>query len=499
MFCVYAPWITNYTNRKNIVISVVLNEESAYNELTSYEGGVLPMAYQTVYPYTNEVLKSYNNATDAELEEVLTTSAALYHQWRQEPAATRKPILHKIAAALREHKAELAKIMTQDMGKLIGESEGEVDLCADIADYYADQAENFLKPVPLETAAGKAYYVKQATGVLVAVEPWNFPLYQIVRVFAPNFMVGNPMILKDASICPTSAKAFADLVLEAGAPSGSLTNMFISYDQVEKAIADPRVSGVALTGSERGGSSVAAAAGKYLKKSTMELGGNDAFVILDDADWDLVKEITPQARLYNAGQVCTSSKRFIVLEQDYDKFIAILKEAFAAAKPGDPLDPATTLAPLSSAKAKVKVQAQIDQAIAGGATLVYGNEPIDLPGQFIQPTILTDIKKDNPAYNTEIFGPVAQVYKVANEAEAIALANDSSYGLGSSVISSNPEHAEKVAEQIEAGMTFVNAYWMSLPELPFGGVKNSGYGRELSALGFNAFVNEHLVINAAEK
>ena len=452
------------------------------------------MAYKTINPYTNEVEKEFPNATDEELEAVLAKAHQLYLDWRNdsESLEDRKAILHRVADILRERRTEYATIMSHDMGKLIGEAEGEVDLCADICDYYADKADEFLKPRTLETDAGKAYYIKQSTGVLVAVEPWNFPFYQIARVFAPNFIIGNPMILKDASNCPASAQAFADAVLEAGAPEGSLNNMFISYDQVAKAIADKRVSGVCLTGSERGGMSVAAEAGKNLKKTTMELGGNDAFIILDDADWELVREVAPQARLYNAGQVCTSSKRFIVMADKYDEFLDVLKDAFSAVRMGDPTDRTTTLAPLNSKSAKEKLEKQVELAVENGAKVYYGNEKVDLPGQFFMPTILTDITPDNPIFNQEMFGPVASVYKVNSEEEAIALANNSSYGLGNTVFG-EPEHAARVAAKIETGMSWINSDWASLPELPFGGVKNSGYGRELSELGFNAFVNEHLV------
>ena len=452
------------------------------------------MAYKTINPYTNEVEKEFPNATDEELEAVLAKAHQLYLDWRNdsESLEDRKAILHRVADILRERRTEYATIMSHDMGKLIGEAEGEVDLCADICDYYADKADEFLKPRTLETDAGKAYYIKQSTGVLVAVEPWNFPFYQIARVFAPNFIIGNPMILKDASNCPASAQAFADAVLEAGAPEGSLNNMFISYDQVAKAIADKRVSGVCLTGSERGGMSVAAEAGKNLKKTTMELGGNDAFIILDDADWELVREVAPQARLYNAGQVCTSSKRFIVMADKYDEFLEVLKDAFSAVHMGDPTDRTRTLAPLNSKSAKEKLEKQVELAVENGAKVYYGNEKVDLPGQFFMPTILTDITPDNPIFNQEMFGPVASVYKVNSEEEAIALANNSSYGLGNTVFG-EPEHAARVAAKIETGMSWINSGWASLPELPFGGVKNSGYGRELSELGFNAFVNEHLV------
>ncbi|MCI1984951.1 MAG: NAD-dependent succinate-semialdehyde dehydrogenase [Lactobacillus sp.] len=454
------------------------------------------MAYKTINPYTNETLKTYPNATDAELESALATGHALYQTWRNETPASRQPVLHKVAELMRAEKTPLAETITKEMGKLIGEAEAEVDLCADIADYFAEHGADFLAPTDLPTDAGKAYYVKQAVGVLVMVEPWNFPYYQIMRVFAPNYIVGNPMILKHASNTPSCAAAFADLVSRAGAPAGSLTNLFISYDQVSKAIADPRVAGVALTGSERGGAAVAQEAGANLKKSTMELGGNDAFVILDDADWDLVKSLAVDARLFNAGQVCSASKRFIVAADKYDEFVAFMTQEFAKVKPGDPLDRNTTLAPLSSASAKTKLQKQVDAAVAAGATVAYGNEPVDLPGQFFPATILTNITKDNPAYNEEMFGPVAAIYKADTEADAIALANDSSYGLGSTVFSKDPQHADAVARQIEAGMTTINRAWITAPELPFGGVKNSGYGRELYQLGLDAFVNEHLILNA---
>lgn len=452
------------------------------------------MAYETKYPFTNEVLKSYDNISDETIEDILATSHALYKKWRQQDTlANRKEQLHKIAEILRRDVDKYAEIMTKDMGKLFIEAKGEIELCADIADYYVDNADDFLTPRHLETDTGDAYYLRQSTGVILAVEPWNFPFYQIMRVFAPNFIVGNPMVLKHASICPGSAQAFEDLVKEAGAEDGSFTNLFVSYGQVANIIADPRITGVCLTGSERGGASIAEEAGKNLKKTTLELGGNDAFIILDEANLEELKSLLPDVRLYNAGQVCTSSKRFIVTEKNYDAFLDILLESFKGAKWGDPMDPETTLAPLSSAGAKEDVLAQIKLAVDNGAKVLYGNEPIDHPGNFVMQTILTDITKDNPIFNQEIFGPVASVYKVATEEEAIELANDSSYGLGGTVFGTDIDRVHEVAAQIETGMSFINSGWASLPELPFGGIKNSGYGRELSELGFTTFVNEHLV------
>lgn len=452
------------------------------------------MAYKTIYPYNNKVLKEYENASDKDLEQALSAGHQVYQQWRTEDPRSRGVVLQKVADLMKQKRTDLAQAMTYDMGKLLTESLGEVDLCIWIAEYYAEHGSYLLQPEPLDTKKGHGYYLKQATGVLVAVEPWNFPLYQVMRVFAPNYMVGNPIILKSASICPTSVQMFADLVQDAGAPKGAFTNLFIDYDQVARAIEDPRVAGVCLTGSERAGASVAQSAGKALKKSTLELGGNDAFIILADADWDELKQVVPQARLYNAGQVCTSSKRFIVMDSMYDQFLELLQTAFSQVKMGDPMDEATTLAPLSSKEAKEKLQSQVDAAIAGGAQVYYGNQPVDLPGQFFQPTILTDIAHDNPIFDQELFGPVASVYRVHDEAEAIALANDSSYGLGGTVFSSDLEHAKKVAAQVETGMSFINAGWSSTPDMPFGGIKNSGYGRELSALGIESFINYHLVL-----
>lgn len=455
------------------------------------------MAYKTTNPYTNEVEKEYAQSSPQEVEQALAAGHKLYQQWRSGAGlAERKAVITKLGQLLRERRTALAEIMTRDMGKLIGEAEGEVDLCASFCDYYVQKADEFLAPEPVYTPAGNAYVLKQASGIIMAVEPWNFPFYQIARVFIPNFLVGNPMILKDASNCPTSAQAFADLVAEAGAPTGSLTNLFVDYDQVGAIIADQRVQGVCLTGSERGGKAVATEAAKNLKKNTMELGGNDAFLVLPDADIDKLAKIIPAARLYNAGQVCTSSKRFIVPDNLYDEFLSRAKEAFANVKMGDPLDRTTTLAPMNSQRAKEKLQKQVDPAIENGAHVYYGNQPVDLPGQFFMPTILTDISKDNPVFDQELFGPVMVVYKYHDLDEAIALANDSSFGLGNTVFGEDVQKARQVAAKIEAGMTWINAGWASLPELPFGGIKHSGYGRELAKQGMLSFVNEHLVYEA---
>lgn len=458
------------------------------------------VAYRTVNPYTNEVEHEYQNNTAADIEAALSKGHQLYLRWRNGgELAERKEIITRLGQLLRQNKTKYAEIMTRDMGKLIGEAEGEVELCASFCDYYVKRADEFLAPRPIFTESGNAYVLRQASGILMAVEPWNFPFYQIARVFIPNFLVGNPMILKDASNCPTSAQAFADLVTEAGAPAGSLTNLFISYDQVGKIIADPRVQGVCLTGSERGGQAVAKEAAANLKKNTMELGGNDAFLVLPDADIDKLSKVIFSARLYNAGQVCTSSKRFILPDNLYDEFLKRAKQVFSSVKMGDPLDRQTTLAPMNSKRAKDKLQKQVNTAIEHGAKVYYGNQPVDLDGQFFMPTILTDITPDNPIFDQEMFGPVMAVYKYSNLEDGIALANNSSYGLGSTVFGEDIAQARRVAAQIEAGMTWINSGWASLPELPFGGVKHSGYGRELANLGFGEFINEHLVYQPLEK
>lgn len=454
--------------------------------------------YQSINPYNNTEFASYKNPTASQIDDALNLTHMLYKKWRHEDPATRAEILGEIAHSLEENKDELAKLMTLEMGKLLKEAEEEVDICIEICNYYAKNGSDFLKKQPLETNLGNAYYIKQATGVILACEPWNFPLYQVIRVFAPNFIVGNPIILKHAHNVPGSAALIEKIIKRSKAPEGSLINLYLSYDQLADVIKDPRIQGVALTGSERGGISVAEEAGKNLKKSTMELGGNDAFIVLDDADPTILRNVLQDARTYNAGQVCTSSKRIIVTKSRYDEVLKMLKDVFSNLKPGDPLEKTTTLAPLNSVKAKKKLQKQVDEAIDGGAQVYYQFPEINSNGAFFSPIILTDIGKDNPVFNQELFGPVAEVFCVEDENEAIELANNSSYGLGSSVISKDIEHAQDVAAQIETGMTVINGRWITAGELPFGGVKRSGYGRELSELGMMAFVNEHLVIDVTK-
>jgi succinate-semialdehyde dehydrogenase/glutarate-semialdehyde dehydrogenase len=453
------------------------------------------MAYQTVTPANNKLIKEYSSHTDADVEAALSTADALYHSdWSKGSIDKRLAVLHKLADLIDSRTEELAKIASVEMGKLIAQSRGEVKLCAQIARYYADNAKQFLAPVKYPSEMGEAWVEHHPIGVVMAVEPWNFPYYQLMRVLAPNLAAGNPVLAKHASIVPHCAETFAHLVREAGAPDGAWTNLFISSDQVANIIADDRVQGAALTGSEKAGSIVAAQAAKHIKKSTLELGGNDVFVVLDDADLEKAVKIGVNARLANAGQVCTAAKRFIVHEKVAEQFLTKYTEAFRAITIGDPLDENTRLGPLSSKDALETLTKQVDEAVKNGATLHYGGKPVQREGSFFEPTILTNITRDNPAYFEEFFGPVAQVYVVKNDDEAVKLANDSHYGLGGAVFSKDIDRAKKMASRIETGMVWINWLTDTAPELPFGGVKRSGYGRELSDLGIKEFVNQKLVV-----
>lgn len=453
------------------------------------------MAYKTVNPANNKLIKEYPSHTDADVEAALSTADALYHSdWSKGSIDKRLAVLYKLADLIDSRSEELAKIASEEMGKLIAQSRGEVKLCAQIARYYADNAKQFLAPVKYPSEMGEAWVEHHPIGVVMAVEPWNFPYYQLMRVLAPNLAAGNPVIAKHASIVPHCAEAFAHLVREAGAPDGAWTNLFISSDQVANIIADDRVQGAALTGSEKAGSAVAAQAAKHIKKSTLELGGNDVFVVLDDADLEKAVKIGVNARLANAGQVCTAAKRFIVHEKVAEQFLTKYTEAFRNIKIGDPLDESTRLGPLSSKEALETLTKQVDEAVKNGATLHFGGKPVQREGSFFEPTILTNITRDNPAYFEEFFGPVAQIYVVKNDDESVKLANDSHYGLGGAVFSKDIDRAKKMASKIETGMVWINWLTDTAAELPFGGVKRSGYGRELSDLGIKEFVNQKLVV-----
>ena len=452
------------------------------------------MAYQSINPYNAEVLQSFKEVSAAELEEKLAVASRCFSDvWAKKTYADRAKVLVRAAAIMRERPEEFAKLITLEMGKLLAQSMGEVALSAAILDYYAQNAEAFLAPEKLTTAKGEASVESSPVGVLFGVEPWNYPYYQIARFAAPNLMAGNVVMVKHASSVPQCALAFEKLMLDAGAPEGAYTNLFISKDQVAKVIDDKRIRGVALTGSEAAGAVVAARAGQNLKKTTMELGGSDAFIVLEDADLDKAVKCAISGRMGNSGQACTASKRFIVVEALADQFLDKFQTAMQNFKHGDPLDKQTTLAPLSSSGALDKLLEQVDKAVEQGAKIVMGGKRIDHAGAFMQPTILTNISPQNPAYHEEFFGPVALFFRVADEDAAVALANDSPFGLGGSVFTHDIARAKRVASRMDTGMVFINAPASSSPELPFGGVKNSGYGRELSSAGIQEFVNKKLV------
>lgn len=457
------------------------------------------MPYQTINPANNKLIKSWPDHSDSQIEQALATANALYHSdWSKGDIQPRLQVLKKLADLIDSRVDELAEAASIEMGKLIEQSRGEVQLCAQIARYYAENAGRFLAPTPYPSELGEAWVENHPIGVLVAVEPWNFPFYQLMRVLAPNLAAGNPVLAKHAQNVPHCAVLFDSLVTEAGAPAGAWTNIFASNDQVATLIADDRVQGAALTGSERAGSTVAQQAGKYLKKTTLELGGNDVFVVLDDSDLDKAVKAGVGARLSNCGQVCTAAKRFLVHEKVADRFLEKMTEAFKAVKIGDPLDTSTTLGPLSSAEARDRLHKQVQQAKEKGAKVLLGGAPVAGEGCFYQPTILTGITRDNPAYFEEFFGPVAQIYVVKNDDDVVKLANDSHYGLGGSVFTKDISRGKALASRIETGMVYINSSTNTAPELPFGGVKRSGYGRELSDLGIKEFVNQKLVVVSKE-
>ncbi|MCI1832026.1 MAG: NAD-dependent succinate-semialdehyde dehydrogenase [Bifidobacterium sp.] len=454
------------------------------------------MAYKTVNPYTGELIKTFPTATDSEVKDAIAAADTAFQGWKETSFTRRAEILANVSRILRERHTEFAKILTLEMGKLLTEAEGEVELSAKIVDYYVEHGEEELKPRELESKAyapGHAKLVYQPLGVLYMVEPWNFPYYQIVRVAAPQLMAGNTLILKHASNVPQCAQAFEKLFLEAGLPEHVFTNIFASHDQNELILSDPRVKGVALTGSEGAGAAVASAAGKYLKKSTLELGGSDAFIVLEDADVDKAAQWAVFGRHWNGGQVCVSSKRLIVVDSVYDEFVKKYHEGVEKLKAGDPMDPSTTLAPLSTQSAVDTLGRQVDEAIAAGAHAEKVGPEVPSKGAFFQPTILTGITPENPAYTTEMFGPVTELYRVADEAEAIRVANGTPFGLGGSVFTSDHERAWRVSEKIATGMMFINHPTGVQADVPFGGINRSGYGHELIDLGIHEFVNIKLI------
>lgn len=449
--------------------------------------------FATVNPYTGETEKEFPFLPRAEVAGVVDRAHGAYLQWRERTVADRAAVVGKAADLMVERSDEFAALITREMGKRIQEAAGEVQLAASILRYYADNAEKFLAPRTIEVMKGEAVVLNEPVGVLLAIEPWNYPLYQVVRVVAPNLPLGNAVLLKHSELNPQTALALERLFHDAGVPEGVYTNVFLALDDVEQVIAHPAVQGVTLTGSERAGSAVASLAGKYLKKSVLELGGSDPFVVLDTPDLAKTVRAATMGRMANTGQACIAAKRIIVLESVYDDVVAGLQQAFGGFTPGDPADPATTLGPLSTEAAAAELAAQIQDAVDKGATVLAGGGRPEHAGAFVDATLLADVTPGMRAYSEELFGPAAVVYRAADEDDAVRLANDTTYGLSAVVYSGDTERARQVADRLESGMVWINQPSGSSPELPFGGVKRSGYGRELSELGMFEFANRRLV------
>jgi len=451
------------------------------------------MTYQSLNPATGKLLKKFEELTDKELDAKISAAEACFETWRHKTYAERAKIVNKAAKLLHEQADRFAHVMTLEMGKRIAEAKGEVEFSSQILTYYAKNAERFLADVPLHPSHGEGHMESSPIGVIFCVEPWNFPYYQLARVAGPHLMAGNTVIVKHAGCVPQCAIEFEKLWQDAGAPPGLYTNLLISHKQSDKLIDDRRVKGVALTGSVAAGRIIAAGAGKNLKPSSMELGGSDAFIVLEDADMAHTIKWAVWGRMYNCGQTCCAAKRFIVVDAVADKFLAQFKKALSELKAGDPMDETTTLGPLSTEAALVQLMAQVESAVAHGAKIELGGNRIDRPGAFMEPTILTNVQPDNPAFRDEFFGPVAMFFRVKDEAAAIALANDSDFGLGGSVFTKDLARGKRVASQVDTGMMFINNISWSDADLPFGGIKDTGYGRELGDMGIQEFVNKKLV------
>ncbi|EKQ6357996.1 NAD-dependent succinate-semialdehyde dehydrogenase [Pseudomonas aeruginosa] len=455
------------------------------------------MAYRTLNPYTEETIESFVEHTDPEVEAALAKANALYQSdWSRGDITTRLSVLEKLSTLLTDNRDKLARTMATEMGKPISQGQKEIDLCASITHYYATNARALLQHQPAPSDVGEGWIEFHPIGVLLAVEPWNFPIYQLVRVVAPALAIGNPVMYKHAGIVPRCAALFAELVLQAGAPVGAVTNLYVSAKKVAELLGDPRIQGVALTGSEGAGSKVASRASEMLKKSTLELGGSDVFVVLDDADIAKAVQSGVAARIANAGQVCIGAKRFIVQRDVADQFIEGFVAGMKSVPMGDPLEQDTQLGPLASPEALADLRQQVAEAVSNGARVLTGGKRADRSGLFYEPTVLAGITKDNPAFYQEFFGPVAQVFIVENDDAVVALANDSLFGLGGSIYSTNIDRARRLASRIDTGMVFINTPTTSRPGLPFGGIKRSGYGRELGDSGLKEFANRKLVVVA---
>jgi len=453
-------------------------------------------SYAVVNPATGETIREFPEISDDALRAAIGRADDAYRSWSSSTSvAERAALIRKVGELHHERRQQLAEIIVREMGKPVEQALMEVDFAGEIYGYYADSAEALMADEPIELLDGEGTAVvrRSSFGTLLGIMPWNFPYYQVARFAGPNLVIGNPILLKHAPQCPESAAAMAQTFSDAGFPAGAYENVYATNEQVEWAIADPRVHGVSVTGSERAGAAVAEIAGRNLKKVVLELGGSDPFILLGTDDLDATVEAAAEARLDNAGQSCNAAKRFIVVDDLYDEFLEKFSATLGAAKAGDPTAEDTELGPLSSETAADRLEDQVKRAVAAGAEVVVGG---NRDGNYFEPTILTGIAPGEDASQEEFFGPVAQVYRVGSEEEAVDLANQTPFGLGSYVMTNDREQGERVADRIEAGMVYVNLVGADSPELPFGGFKRSGFGRELGRYGADEFVNKKLIRSA---
>ena len=449
--------------------------------------------YSVVNPATGETVKEYPQISDEDLSAAIAAATEAHRNWAVKTSVSERAALVKKVAELHSERREtLAEIIVREMGKPMEQALGEVDFCVDIYSYYADNAEEFLadEPIKLLAGDGTALVRKTSVGPLLGIMPWNFPYYQVARFAGPNLVIGNTILLKPAHQCPESAEAIQTVMADAGFPDGAYQTILASNEQIAEVIADPRVQGVSLTGSERAGAAVAEIAGRNLKKVVLELGGSDPFVLLGAEDLDEAVDAAVAGRLDNTGQSCNAAKRFIVGDEIYDEFLEKFTAKMAATEPGDPASEDAEMGPLSSASAAETLQDQLDRAVAQGAEIAAGGNRKD---NYFSSTVLVGVTPENDAYREEFFGPVASVFRVGSEEEAIELANDTPFGLGSYVFSDDPEQALRVADGLATGMVYVNGVGLDGAELPFGGVKRSGFGRELGRYGIEEFVNKKLI------
>ncbi|MCX2963390.1 NAD-dependent succinate-semialdehyde dehydrogenase [Gordonia aquimaris] len=450
--------------------------------------------YRVQNPATGEVLEAFDTAGDADIADAIERADDVYREWRMRSVHDRAGAIQRIADLVRERSAELARMISLEMGKSTSEAVEEVEFAASIFEYYAVHGPSLITDYEIPSSIpGKARIEQRPIGVLLGVMPWNFPYYQSARFAAPNLLLGNTILLKHAEICARSSLTVQEIIEQAGVPCGGYQNVFASHEQVSTIIADPRVRGVSLTGSERAGAVIGQQAGKHLKKCVLELGGIDPMVVLDADDVADVAQQAWEFRTYNGGQVCNSNKRIIVMNDIYDEFVAQLKKRAEGLTPGDQLSLGDgEYVPLSSRSAAETVHAQVQKALAEGATLVAGGELAEGSAAYYSPAVLTDVPVGSHSYREEIFGPVATIYRVSSDAEALQLANDCHLGLGGSVFSTDESRAARIAAELEVGMTHVNTIAAESAELPFGGVKASGFGREMGPIGIGEFANQRL-------